>query len=183
MSEPTPEPSNNPSLKQHSGGANSPNVFGNHNVININTNEQKLDEITGLLKTLKANPISRDKLMAKYPIGYVIFELDYQNQVWPYQGQFIRDQYELNWSVVRYTVNTPDRIEIRLPDITRNGAGVVNARTSGLRRVGNLAGGVGMGQLGVFAEILAIGEKGIVFLVGLVEKPQRPRRPNPANQT
>jgi len=160
-------------IEQSSKGANSPNVIGNHNVVTINPeSDKKLDEIKDLLKG-QGEAVSREKLLAIYPLGYVIFELDYENRVFPYQSQSILDKYEINWSAVKFTVNTPTRVEIRLPDLKLKdgGGGVTDVRTGGTKKVGNL-GGASVGELTVWGEILAISDKGIVFLVGFERSPQ-----------
>jgi len=146
----------------------------------------KLDEITDLLKAQGATA-SQKTLLAKYPLGYRIFALDYTNAVFPYQSQAatqsqaLLEQYEFDWSVVKYTKNTADQVEIMLPNARRKDGtvGTVrNAVTGGKKQVGEL-GGYFIGELSVFGEILAIEDKGIVFLVGFERAPQIPRKAMP----
>jgi len=129
----------------------------------------KLDEITDLLKAQGATA-SQKTLLAKYPLGYRIFALDYTNAVFPYQSQAatqsqaLLEQYEFDWSVVKYTKNTADQVEIMLPNARRKDGtvGTVrNAVTGGKKQVGEL-GGYFIGELSVFGEILAIEEKEII---------------------
>lgn len=163
------------STTQKSEGANSPNIVGDNNQVVINPDvREQLNEIQRLLQPQASN-LTPEKLLAKYPLGYVIFDLDYENRVTPYDSKTILDNYELDWSVVRFTKNTATQVEIRLPDakLKNGGAALTNAVTGGIKRVGNL-GGFGIGDLLVWGEILAIRENGIVFLVGLERAPKLP---------
>jgi hypothetical protein len=164
------------SIKQESRGMNSPNIIGDNNQVVVNPDvRQELNEIQRLLQAQAGN-LTPEKLLAKYPLGYVIFDLDYENRVIPYDSKTILANYELDWSVVRFTKNTATQVEIRLPDAKlKNGAmALTNAVTGGIKRVGNL-GGFGIGGLMVWGEILAIRENGIVFLVGFDRAPTLPR--------
>ena len=167
----------NRSIQQTTEGSNSPNIVGDNNQVIINPDvRDELSEIKRLLHA-QAGDLTPRKLLAKYPLGYVIFDLDYENQVIPYDSKTILDKYDLDWSVVRFTKNTETHIEIRLPDAkTKNGdAALTNALTGGVKKVGNL-GGFGINDLLVWGEILAIGQKGIVFLVGFDRAPKLPFR-------
>ncbi len=161
------------SIEQKSEGANSPNIVGDNNQVVINPDlRDQLTEIQKLLQAQASN-LTPEKLLAKYPLGYVIFDLDYENRVIPYDSKTILEKYDLDWSVVRFTKNTLTQIEIRLPDarLKNGGAALSNAITGGTKRVGNL-GGFGIGDLLVWGEILAITSKGIVFLVGFDRAPK-----------
>lgn len=70
----------------------------------VSKTDEKLDEVTRLLKQLGEED-GRRRLLAKYPLGYVIFELDYKRGILPYDQQLL-DQYDIDWSVVRLTKNT-----------------------------------------------------------------------------
>ena len=100
-------------------------------------------EIKELLKGL-GDSINTSKLLAEYPLGYVIFDVNYTNEVFPYQRQGL-EKYEFNWSVVRIMKNTADRIELRLPDMRlKDGtAAVTNVVTGGRKAVGYLWRGFG----------------------------------------
>jgi hypothetical protein len=167
-------------VKQETRGDNSPNVVGDHNTINYNQKdpalEAKLDEITKLLKQ-QGSPINKDDLLKKYPLGYVIFDLDHKNHVVPYQAEAILDNYEIDWTGVRVEENAPGRIVLHMPSLkTKNGsAAFTGASTGGAKRVGNL-GGAGVNGLMELGEILAIGKEGIVFLVGFQKAPVLRRR-------
>jgi hypothetical protein len=131
----------------------------------------RLDEITGILKA-QGDAAKREKLLIKYPLGYKIFELDYQNEIKPYRGQPLLDKYELDWSVVRFTKNTADQVEIRLPGMRlKDGTGsITEGVVGGRKKVGNLS-CMFLHELVVCGEILTIRDNGIVFLVGLMQKP------------
>jgi len=173
--------SQNPSISQHSEGANSPNVVGDRNVFNFNaTSEAKLDEIRDLLRQ-RGYPDDPNKLLQKYPLGYAIFELNYMNQVIPYEGLSVLKNYEkVDWSEAKVIQNTKDRIALRLPDLKRKDGtvGITGVMTGGWKKVGYLGcGGIGTGteSLYVCGEILAIREDGIVFLVNLMQLPPLPK--------
>ncbi len=122
-------------------------------------------ERSELYKRLR-NSIDPEALLKKYPLGYIVFKLDYKNEVFPYDNSLI-SRYDINWNVVQFTKNTDTEIELRLPDIaSKEGEGAfTDAVTGGPKRVGNL-GGAGIGDLLVLGEILEIQKTGIVFLVG-----------------
>ena len=165
----------NSSINQESRGKNSPNIIGDNNQVVINPDvREQLNEIQKLLQAQAGN-LTPEKLLAKYPLGYVIFDLDYEDRVIPYDSKAILANYDLDWSVVRFTKNTPTQVEIRLPDAKlKNGTlALTNAVTGGAKRVGNL-GGFGIGGLTVWGEILAIRDNGIVFLVGFDRAPELP---------
>jgi hypothetical protein len=179
---PTPKKSQreipkSPNIQQHSEGANSPNIAGDHNVVTINPDNpeiaKRLQEIKDAIEA-QGESVSRKKLLAKYPLGYVIFDLDYKNEVFAYQSKSILEQYEFDWSVVKYTKYTADQVEIRLPDAKRkDGTALIsNAVTGGIKKVGPI-GGYGIGDVTVWGEILAIRENGIVFLIGFVAEPSK----------
>jgi hypothetical protein len=121
-------------------------------------------------------------LLAKYPLGYVIFDVAYTNTVFPYQSGGLQE-YKLDWSVVRITENTPTRISLQLPNLsTKDGKPLINdASTGGIKRVGNLGGYIA-NDISVWGEILAIRDSGIVFLVGFqafhFPSPTPPAKPN-----
>lgn len=134
-------------------------------------------EMKELIKGL-GESVNTQKLLATYPLGYVIFDVTYANEVFPYQRQGLK-KYEFNWSVVRITKNTPDWIELRLPDMRlKDGtAAVTNVVTGGRKAVGYLGGAsVGNGSGGIieWGEILAIRETSVVFLVGFSPAPPLP---------
>jgi len=168
MQKPQPAVSQNPSISQHSEGAYSLNITGCRNVVIINPiSEAKLDEMSALLR----QKVDQEKLRQKYPLGYLIFELN-GNVVIPYETLSVLGEYQFEWTVVKVIQNTKDRIAIRLPDARRKDGSLAisEAMTGGKKQVGNL-GGVSLGDPIVWGEILAIRENGVVFLVGFEKMP------------
>jgi len=138
--------------------------------------EELREQVNGLGDT-----VSRTNLLARYPLGYVIFEADYKEQVFPYQSGGLED-YKIDWSVVRLIKKAPDQFMLRLPDVNkRDGTGtsaVQNGTIEGNLRVGD-AGGYGHDNISVWGEILAIKDSGIVFLIGFAPMPHLPPSANP----
>jgi len=173
-------------IKQKSEGDHSPNtsIIGNNNTVNIGdskTNTKQLDEIKKdirkLLQSEQGKQTSPKNLLARYPFGYTIFEIDYTNSVYPYQTHAL-DEWDFDWSMVtlRKNINipeipdTPDTVWIRIPDIRRKGGrGPIRTDNNigGPKRVGPFGGNLfSDGVITMKAEILAIRESGIVFLIG-----------------
>ena len=161
-----------PDVQQSSEGANSPNIVGDNNTVNIGDPKVavRLDEITRLLKAQGEN-VSKKTLLAKYPLGYVIFDVDSTDSVFPYKKELV-ERWDFDWSVVRLTESTHSDIAIRMPDIRRKGAShplISGIGIGGEKKVGPFAGGVNIftdGTINMKAEILAIRHDGIVFLIG-----------------
>jgi hypothetical protein len=177
MQKSQPAVSPNPSISQHSAGANSPNIAGNQNVVVIanQPSDAKLDEIRDLLRQ-SGYPDNPSKLLQKYPLGYTIYDLTYVSQVTPYEKLSVLNDYEVDWSQAKVIQNTQDKIALRLPDLKRkDGRTVISGlSTGGSKKVGPLAcGGFRneTGGIGMCGEIIAIREDGIVFLVNLMEFP------------
>jgi hypothetical protein len=168
-----------PNVQQGTQGANSPSVIGDHTTINYNLKDPKvsakLDEITKLLKE-QANHIKEEDLLKKYPLGYVIVDVDKSNQVFPYKSKAILANYEIDWTGVGVDEGPPGRITLHLPSLrTQDGkSGFTSASTGGPKRVGNLGGAMVNGLM-EWGEILAISKEGIVFLVGFDQGPRLPR--------
>jgi hypothetical protein len=78
--------------------------------------DRKLDEL------LESRAYSPEKLHAKYPGNYFIFEADYEDK--PDKARLLKStlgNLEFDFSVVRITKNATSRIELRLPDIRYKG--------------------------------------------------------------
>lgn len=134
---------------------------------------QRLSEIMEAVERLNLNP---QKLLAKYPLGYVIFDLDYRNDVFPYQSKPLFSKYKLDWSNVGIVEPycpfpesfpcQPGQIGLRLPDLAIVGVGVFrDNQVGGAKRVGPLGGAV-VNDLEMESGILAIRRDGIVFMIG-----------------
>jgi hypothetical protein len=117
--------------------------------------------------------ITPQVLLEKYPLGYVIFDVDQENSVFPYDTKYLLDQWDFDWSTVRIEEGKPgnqDIISVTLPNIRpKSGHGLVmhDAQFEWPKRVGPLGNSVlRTPQFDMRAEILAIRPKGIVFLIG-----------------
>jgi hypothetical protein len=134
--------------------------------------EELRTEIRSLLEPLGDN-VSRQKLLAKYPLGYVIFDVDYKNSVFPYESQAVLDKYEFDWSVVKFTQNTRGQIALRFPNVGEKGKKSLadNIFFQGERRVGQFPAGSVFGDVFMRGEILAFRQNGVVFLVGFEPTP------------
>jgi hypothetical protein len=169
---PAPVP-NGPTVNQDRG-TNSPIQIGDHNTVNYNLGNPKadaklnakLDDIKKLIES-QSKEATEKELLKKYPLGYVIFDVDHKNEVVPYAAQAILDKYELDWSGVGVSEPSGGGIIVKLPGLKAKDGSIAlsSASTGGPKKVGYV-GGFGTNGLQVSAEILAIGKDGIVFLVG-----------------
>lgn len=164
-----PEPKK-PDVQQNSQGNNSPNIVGDGATVNYGDPKvaARLDEITRLLKAQGG----KDKLLEKYPLGYVIYDVDYvTDAVTPLDVRKGLEAYQFDFRTVHVTA-VGNQIAVQLPDLIKDKQLVLKGnRTGGPKRVGDLGGyfmadkdGVGVQ---VWGEILAINGSDITFLVGL----------------
>lgn len=133
----------------------------------------KFNEIQPIIESL-GDKASQAKLLARYPLGYVIFDVDHSNEVFPYDRQRL-DEYVINWDQVGILENTSTKIKIRLPGIRRkDGTGAI-AEYGTLetpRAISGFEGGISIDvgtdhqTLVEWCRILAIKDTGIVFVVG-----------------
>ncbi len=137
---------------------------------------EKLDAITKILEA-QGDAFSQKELLKKYPLGYIIFEVNYQNSVFPYDRQLL-EQYDLDWSVVGFTKITEESYDLRLPDMQRRGypTTIKNVHISGRKQASKYANGVALGELMMLSQIIAVRETGIVFLVGFGRSIELPKR-------
>jgi hypothetical protein len=160
-------------IEQKSSGPNSPNIVGNGNTVVVGSPkiEAKLDGIRRLLEMQQGEGAKPDKLLARYPLGYVIFEADYENMVFPYKSQKILDRWDFDWSNVKLTDTGGNKATITMPTIRDKGGAVtfVGDMVTGEKKLGPFPPNVGLftdGVIDMKAEILAMEDRGIVFLVG-----------------
>lgn len=173
-----------PNLKQNTNGNNSPNINvpGNQNKVTVTYGNDpklaaKLDEIERLLKAQspKATPAN---LLDKYPLGYVIFDIDYSNRVFPYQSQKLLDAWNFEWNTAKITTPSlflgPKYVDLTLPSMKANGnLFFAQNQIAEPKKVGPFPKAILRGDdshgndFVMKGEILAIGEHGIVFLLGL----------------
>jgi hypothetical protein len=169
-----------PDVQQSSQGANSPNIVGSGNVVVISPSDPGTHEQLKAIESLLKARNQKDDLLTKYPLGYVVFDVDYvTNAVTPYETRKGLEAYQFDFRPVRITQNTADRIAIRLPDLIKDKKLMITgAETGGWKRVGNLGGFMGGDEKGgimAWAEILAIKGSEITFLVGFERAPKLPR--------
>lgn len=172
-----------PNVNQNSQGAtNSPNtnVNGNNDTVINNSSDPKvlarLDEIKKLLQT-RGDDATPKELLKRYPLGYVVFDVDYTNSVFPYKSEALSD-FDIDWSGVEIKNSPPGNVLIRVPNITGKGkwsgfremtVGITTPKELGpFKRVGYL---VVFNDIGLKGEILAISEKGIVVVLGFTHYP------------
>jgi hypothetical protein len=131
---------------------------------------KRFDEIQQQLKAL-GESASRESLLKEYELGYVVFEIDYKNSVFPYDQQLL-DQYDIDWSVVKLQL-TANRYQLRLPNMRKKvgGSPVISGVISGPKEVSHLSDGYFIEDLMVMARILALHENGAIFVVGLTHTP------------
>ena len=158
------KPSVNQTMTNSAGGMQAGRDI---NITDSPATKAKLDEIARLLREQSPNT-SPEKLLAEYPGGYVIFELNYQNSVWPYDKNLLAG-YEVDWKAVSLEATGTDTVSVTLPSITGKGNTLIGNRVGMPKVVGARSGGVGAGRFSMSAKILAITDNGIVFLIGVKE--------------
>jgi hypothetical protein len=169
-----------PETQQSNQGTNNnnTNIVGNNNTVTIGDPKVavRLNDIIRLLKT-QGDKVSPKNLLARYPLGYTIFDVDYTNSVYPYQSRAL-DRWDFDWSVVTLrrdiqSGKAADTLRIRIPDIQgKNGRGpkIMNVNIGGTKKVGSFDGIIfSDGIIDMKAEILAIRDDGIVFLIGFTD--------------
>lgn len=169
-----------PPVQQTSQGNNSPNtaIIGNNNVVtnSINSSDPKvlakLDAISKLIREQQGDLATPDKLLKKYPLGYVVFDIDEQRSVFPYATKSLLDHWGFDWSTVKLTEDGQENhIWLTMPNMIdkehRNT--IQSLQIGGLKRLGTFGGFkaiVATPNFSIKAEILAIKRDGIVFLIG-----------------
>jgi hypothetical protein len=129
------------------------------------TQDQQLDVITELLKNQdKYRP---ERLLERYPKGYVIYEINYSNKVFPYGKQGL-ESFQIHWETAQIVNVSDEFVDIQLPDFTDSKSSAIffDNAVAVPKRVGGLVNVVGMDQLQETVELVAIRETGFVFLIG-----------------
>jgi hypothetical protein len=168
-----------PDVQQSSQGSNSPNttVIGSNNVVNIGDPKvaARLDEITNLLKA-QGERVSPKKLLAKYPLGYIIFDVDNTNSVFPYKTQSLRDKWEIDWSHTQ--VSEPDNrhISLTIPHLRQKESGLsIGSITITIPKTVPFSATILRDEPNNFSlkiEILATRPTGTVFVIGFGYAPK-----------
>jgi hypothetical protein len=117
-------------------------------------------------------------LLEKYPLGYVVFDVDQENAIFPYGTKYLLDRWDFDWSTVKMAtgkMDNQDVVWLTLPNIRyKNGRGLImtDSHVGWPKRVGPIGNSVlRTPNFDMRAEILAIGPKGIVFLIGFAQTP------------
>ncbi len=170
-----------PPIDQKSSGDNSPNtsIIGDNNTVINSTDPKvsaKLDEIKKLLQKQQGNQATQTKLLQKYPLGYVIFDIDQKSSVFPYGTQALLEQWDFDWSTVKLAEDNQKILWLTLPNVTHKGAShpmLSDIQIGGQKRLGQFDGVIlEDGTMRMMAEILAIRPSGIVFLIGFDHAPK-----------
>lgn len=149
---------------------------GEQQASRFNEQAERLSEIMTAVERLGLNP---ESLLARYRLGYVIFDIDYRNDVFPYRSKTKLDKYELDWSGVELTPPSgcppshpefcgPDYIAIRMPGIRLKGGGggVSGGWKTVFPKKPSWQRGMIVNDIAIDSEILAVRKDGIVFLIG-----------------
>jgi hypothetical protein len=116
-------------------------------------------------------------LLEKYPLGYVMFRFDYQNEVFPYENRQLLDDYNFDWNRIRIVKSMPNMIGVQIPnmhlaDLPR---GIFQDISFFFpKKVGMGPTVFGDDKISLVEETLAVNGNGIVFLLGF--KPSPPKR-------
>ena len=132
-----------------------------------------------IFDAIQTSDLTPQKLLAKYPLGYIIFDVDYRNDVFPYQSRGSLEKYHLDWTNAglvksscpphlfdsQVPCDESNFITIRLPEFGRFHSPLI----SGPKRLGRMSRGhdVVLGNdAAIDVEILAIRSDGIRLLDG-----------------
>lgn len=131
----------------------------------------KIDPVAEIKQILERQDQFRPEvLLERYPLGYVIYELGYNNHIVPYAQRKL-DDYEFDWKVARILRTTDNQVEIILPNIrnrANTGARInLDNSTATLRKqAGAISNLIELPDIGISVEVVAVRETGIVFLIG-----------------
>jgi hypothetical protein len=169
-----------PDAQQSSQGNNSPNttIIGNNNVVtnSIASSDPKvlakLDEIRKLIREQQGDRATPGNLLKKYPLGYVVFDIDEQKSVFPYASKSLLDHWDFDWSTVKLTENEQkNHVWLTMPNMVDkvSRTTIRSMQTEGPKKLGIFGARNALLATDNFymrAEILAIKQDGIVFLIG-----------------
>jgi hypothetical protein len=135
--------------------------------------DELLSRSNAIFDAIEVSNLTPQKLLAKYPVGYIIFDVNYQNEVFPYQSRGFLEKHRVDWSNVRIVERdcplTQESLRcfpimVRLPDF----AGFRNVAVGGPKQVGPIGPtpAAVVDFIAMEVEILAIRPDGIVFLIG-----------------
>jgi hypothetical protein len=161
---------------QTTTGPNSPLISGNNNTVTYTQSgdpkiNAKLDEIKRLILAQQGNKAAPEKLLDRYPFGYVIYDIDNMNSVLPYRNEALTN-WRIDWSVAKIQEKSPAQIIVTAPgmymrdsrsNVSLDGISIVISKEVGPFHKNFLK----TGSFEITGEIMAIRDKGIVFLIGV----------------
>jgi hypothetical protein len=108
--------------------------------------------------------------LEKYPLGYIIFDVDNRNSVFPYQTEKLLDRWEFDWTATKMAEHDPDNFAVLLPNIRYKGSNHPLIEDVGItlpKKVGPFDSYLFTDDvITMKLEILAIRRNGVVFLIG-----------------
>ncbi|HLY42488.1 MAG TPA: hypothetical protein VKR52_14835 [Terracidiphilus sp.] len=146
---------------------------------NQKENEEKFEELLkrfDRVSTYFQDTDQSKRLSAEYPLGYVIFDIDHTDAVFPYPVHGL-EGFTFEWGTAAMMENTPDLVTIRLPDLYLESMRIAFLRNSvswvtppfenkAIRAYAVNSGGH---TVVVNCEILSKTDKGVVFVIGIAE--------------
>lgn len=140
-------------------------------------------ELKKLIDSL-GDSVKPETLLAKYPLGYMIFEVGYTEQVFPYQTAGLAD-ITIDWNTARVTNLSNDQVSLRYPDIkVKQSNNIFSGNFTGVdkrMKPGPLVSWT-LDKFTVVSELLSVKNEGIVLLVGVKPAAQmwntQPRSPS-----
>jgi len=167
-----------PDIQQNSSGSNSPNtsIAGDNNTVINNSTDPKvlarLNEIKELIKAQQGDHADAKQLLQRYPLGYMIYDIDYTNGVLPYKNE-VFNAFDIDWTTAQIKEVGKDKVSIGTPNITGKGkySGMrfININTTATKKVGpfdSVKYLFAYDDIGLGGEILAISSKGVVVVLG-----------------
>jgi hypothetical protein len=139
--------------------------------------QKKIEAITDLLKD--QDKFRPERILERYPLGYVIYELNYSNQVFPYAKRLL-EGYNIDWKSAQILDVSEKDVTIQLPHISNPEKDIsFHANTITLGKqigAGAAAGVLRIQEVDQFVELVAIRETGYVFLIGFKDAPEEWKR-------
>jgi hypothetical protein len=168
-----------PPVQQTNQGNGNTNINGNGNTVTVTIIQRSDPKAKELEKQLVAllkpqqDQLTPDKLLKKYPLGYIIFNFDYSQRVFPYKSELVED-WTLDWSKARL-IDLGNQIKLLWPDMLGpHGARFSDNSTTTAKEVTTQPIGImTFSDISMKMEVLAVPKDSVVVLLGF----QRPRRP------
>ena len=118
----------------------------------------------------KMNKIEGDnytELIAKYPLGYILFSIDHRNIIIPNSSVLLKD-YEIDWNSAKVLSISEDEIIIRLPNFiqTKNNVSFNDVTSRGKRIIGVLGNPPDIHGTKIVTELLEDTKEGIIAIIG-----------------